>query len=46
MDSAKDNIEQRVKYLAEEKLKVTKVKEAVLGGLAKADSLLKAKGIK
>ena len=46
MDSAKDNIEQRMKYLAEEKLKVTKVKEAVLGGLAKADSLLRAKGIK
>lgn len=45
MDSAKDNLEQRVKYLAEEKLKVTKVKEAVLGGLAKADSLLKAKVI-
>lgn len=43
MDSAKDNLEQRVKYLAEEKLKVTKVKEAILGGLARADSLLKKK---
>jgi len=43
MDSAKDNIEQRIKYLAEEKLKVTKVKESILDGLARADSLLKAK---
>ena len=43
MDSAKDNLEQRVKYLTEEKLKVTKVKEAILGGLARADSLLKKK---
>ena len=31
------------KYLTEEKLKVDKVKEAVLTSLAKADSLLKAK---
>lgn len=43
MDSAKDNMEERVKYLAQEKLKINKVKEAVMGGLAKADSLLKAK---
>jgi uncharacterized lipoprotein NlpE involved in copper resistance len=43
MDSAKDNIEQRIKYLADEKLKVGKVKEAILGGLEKADSVLKAK---
>ena len=42
-DSAKDNIEQRVKYLADEKLKVEKVKEAVLGSLKKADALLKEK---
>lgn len=42
-DSAKDNIEQRIKYLTEEKLKVGKVKEAVLGSLQKADSLIKAK---
>jgi len=40
-DSAKNNIEQRVKYLADEKLKVENVKKAVLGSLAKADSLLK-----
>jgi hypothetical protein len=42
-DSAKDNIEQRIKYLADEKLRVGKVKEAVLGSLQKADSLLRAK---
>ena len=30
-----------VKYLTEEKLKVGKVKEAIIGSLAKADSLLK-----
>ena len=42
-DSAKDNAEQRIKYLADEKLKVEKVKEAVLRSLQKADSLLKAR---
>jgi hypothetical protein len=42
-DSAKDNLEQRIHYLAEEKLKVSKVKETVLESLSKADSLLKAK---
>jgi len=41
LDSAKDNIEMRLKYLAEEKLKVNKVKDAILNSLAKADSLLK-----
>ena len=43
LDSAKDNIEQRIKYLTEEKLKVDNVKEAVLSSLAKADSVLKSK---
>jgi hypothetical protein len=43
MDSAKNNIEQRIKYLADEKLKVGKVKEAILSGLERADSILKAK---
>ncbi|MBL7707425.1 MAG: viral A-type inclusion protein [Chitinophagaceae bacterium] len=43
MDSSLDNAEQRIKYLADEKMKVGKVKEAILGSLAKADSLLKAK---
>lgn len=42
-DSATDNLEQRIKYFAEEKIKVNKVKEAVLSSIAKADSLLKAK---
>lgn len=39
-DSAANDLQQRVKYLTEEKLKVDKVKEAVLGSIAKADSLL------
>ncbi len=43
MDSAVNNMEQRIKYLADEKLKVGKMKEAILGGLQKADSLLKEK---
>lgn len=43
MDSAINNMEQRIKYLADEKLKVDKMKEAILNGLQKADSLLKAK---
>ena len=43
MDSAVNNMEQRIKYLADEKLKVGKVKEAILSGLQKADSLLKVK---
>ncbi|HEX2628014.1 MAG TPA: hypothetical protein VHM26_03355, partial [Chitinophagaceae bacterium] len=33
----------RIKYLNEENLKVSKVKEAILGSLGKADSLLKTK---
>lgn len=40
MDSAEGNMEMRVKYLADEKMKVNKVKDAVLTSLAKADSLL------
>ncbi len=43
MDSAVNNVQERLKYLESEKGKVAKVKEAVLGGLARADSLLKAK---
>lgn len=42
-DSARNNLEQRIKYLTDEKVKVGKMKEAVLGSLAKADSILKAK---
>jgi hypothetical protein len=43
VDSAIDNAKERVKYLEDEKLKVTKVKEAILNSLQKADSLLKVK---
>jgi hypothetical protein len=37
------NMDQRIKYLTEEKLKVSKVKEAILNSLQKADSVLKAR---
>ncbi|HET9432519.1 MAG TPA: viral A-type inclusion protein [Chitinophagaceae bacterium] len=43
VDSAINNAKERIKYLEEEKLKVTKVKEAILGSLQRADSLLKVK---
>ena len=43
MDSAVNNVEQRIKYLSDEKMKVGKVKEAIISSLQKADSLLKAK---
>ncbi len=43
MDSAKANLEQRIKYLTEEKLKVDKMKEAILTSMQKADSLIKAR---
>lgn len=43
MDSAVNNIDQRIQYLAEEKLKIGKVKIAILRSLQKADSLLKSK---
>src|SRR5687768_1939522 len=43
MDSAIDNAKERINYLEEEKIKVTKVKEAILGSLQKADSILKAR---
>ena len=42
-DSLLDNVDERVKYLSSEKLKVTIVKEAILSGLQKADSLIKGK---
>lgn len=41
MDSAKGNPEARIRYLQDEKMKVGKVKEAILNSLGKADSLLK-----
>lgn len=43
MDSAVNNLEQRIKYLTSEKIKVSKVKESILNSLQKADSLLRAK---
>jgi len=43
MDSALNNAQERIEYLQSEKLKVSKVKEAILGSLQKADSLLKEK---
>jgi len=43
MDSAVNNIELRIKYLTEEKIKVSKVKESILNSLQKADSVLRAK---
>ncbi len=42
-DPSKIEINERIKYLTDEKLKVDKVKDAILGSLAKADSLLKTK---
>jgi seryl-tRNA synthetase len=42
-DSARENIEQRIKYLTDEKLKVGAVKEKILTTLQKADSLIKTK---
>ena len=41
MDTLADQLDKRVEYLNSEKLKVLKVKEAVLSGFAKADSLPK-----
>jgi hypothetical protein len=43
MDSAKNDMKQRIQYLLDEKMKVGKVKEAILNSLSKADSVLKAK---
>jgi len=42
-ESMKDSLEQRVKFLTEEKIKVDRVKEAVLGSTQKAAALLKEK---
>lgn len=43
LDSFSNNAEQRIKYLAEEKIKIENVKNAVLNSLQKADSILKKK---
>lgn len=41
MDSSLNNPEQRIKYLESEKVKISNVKDAMISGLQKADSLLK-----
>jgi hypothetical protein len=41
MDSAKDNKALRLRYFQEELEKVQKVKTAILGSLAAADSLIR-----
>ena len=43
LDSFKNNTEQRIQYLSEEKMKVGNVKEALLSSLQKDDSILKKK---
>ena len=43
MDSAVNNIEQRINYLTSEKIKVSKIKEDILNSLQKADSVLKTR---
>lgn len=43
MDSATNDMGKRIEYLKSEKLKVSTVKESILSGLQKADSLLKDK---
>jgi hypothetical protein len=42
-DPSKIELNERIKYYTEEKMKVEKVKDAIFNSLAKADSLLKAK---
>ena len=42
-DSAVNDLQQRINYLTEEKLKVSKVKESILSTLQKADSLINAR---
>lgn len=42
-DTLADNNDERVKYLAAEKIKASKIIEAILNGIQKADSLLKIK---
>ena len=41
MDSSLNNTEQRIKYLESEKIKISNVKDAMISGLQKADSVLK-----
>jgi hypothetical protein len=41
IDSAKDNKVLRMQYLQDELAKINKVKAAILGSLARADSLIR-----
>lgn len=41
MDSAKDDAEKRIEYLKSEKIKISKVKDAMISSLSSADSLFK-----
>jgi len=43
MDSEANNTERQIKYMESEKIKISKVKDAMISSLQKADSLLKAK---
>jgi hypothetical protein len=43
LDSAKNDLKQRIKYLTEENERASQVNEAIVKSLQKADSLLKAK---
>ena len=43
MDSAANDMKKRIEYLKSEKERVSKVKESILSGLQKADSLMKDK---
>lgn len=43
LDSAKDDLEQRIKYFTGEKLKAESINQAIFNSLQKADSLLKAR---
>src|SRR5262249_1585435 len=42
-DTTRKNLEEKIKYFSEEKIKIGKIKEAVLGSVQKADSMLKSK---
>ena len=41
LDSAVNNSKERIRYLANEKIRVSKVKDAILNNLQKADSVLR-----
>lgn len=43
IDSAQDNMEQRLKYLADEKIRVEKVRDQIFDALREADSLMERK---